>query len=253
MWNLLTTLAAFLLAVSAILGYMNQKKLEETRVLRTSAEKKLEDVEKKLAAQTTTIEQNQSLLESTTSKAETAEQNVRTLKETRDGLEEKNSTLISAKDDLASDLERYEGLKSKLGEIQEIKNRLNKINSEAKAVNGTLAAKKSRLASLKSQRQSLQNSVENFTRREEDRRNGVIQGNFTTTVKEVNTDWGFVVLNAGNTRGVVPKAKLAVLRGGVPVAKLVVTNVEQGSAIADPQAGSSVSSVRSGDVVVKDY
>jgi len=72
-----------------------------------------------------------------------------------------------------------------------------------------------------------------------------------TTVRSVHEPWGFVVLNAGDNRGVVTKATLDVLRGGSVIGQLVVTNVEKSLATANIVRSSLAEgeTIRPGDVI----
>jgi hypothetical protein len=70
-------------------------------------------------------------------------------------------------------------------------------------------------------------------------------------VIQTDPTFGFVILNSGNTSGVVSGATLDVKRGGEVVGQLKVTNVEQKFAVADVVEGSVApgSEIRPGDTV----
>lgn len=53
-----------------------------------------------------------------------------------------------------------------------------------------------------------------------------------TRINSIYPSWGFVTLGAGTTSGVVSGSTLEVVRGGTPVAKLLVTAVESNTASA---------------------
>jgi hypothetical protein len=53
-----------------------------------------------------------------------------------------------------------------------------------------------------------------------------------TRINSIYPNWGFVTLGAGSTAGVVSGSSLEVVRGGSPIAKLLVTAVESNTASA---------------------
>ena len=81
---------------------------------------------------------------------------------------------------------------------------------------------------------------------------GEMESNFRTTVREAYGRWGFVIIDAGGSRGVNARTKLDVMRGGTKVAQLQVTTVEPGSAACAIVAGTLADGVTivPGDQVV---
>lgn len=77
------------------------------------------------------------------------------------------------------------------------------------------------------------------------------QEELETTVKAVYSNWGFVVLGAGDIKGVTPKSRLEVTRGGAKIAELIVKTATNEVATAEVVKGSIVEGdyVRIGDVV----
>ena len=72
---------------------------------------------------------------------------------------------------------------------------------------------------------------------------------FRGSVSEVNPQYGYVVIAAGDSQEVVPGAKLDVLRGGEVIGQLKVSSIEPNRSIADVVPNSFVegSSVQAGD------
>jgi hypothetical protein len=79
-----------------------------------------------------------------------------------------------------------------------------------------------------------------------------MQDDFTARIAQSFGDWGFAVLNKGNSGGVIANADLQVKRGETVVAKLKVRNVEQNISVVDIVPDSIAEGVlpQSGDVVV---
>ena len=77
----------------------------------------------------------------------------------------------------------------------------------------------------------------------------------TCTGKVVETDpkWNFVILNIGETQGLLPYGELLVNRDGKLVAKVKVTSVKKNSAVANILPGWQLGDVMEGDVVIPAY
>jgi hypothetical protein len=77
-------------------------------------------------------------------------------------------------------------------------------------------------------------------------------GGLVATVIAVNNEWGFVMVNAGQTHGVSPDASLLVKRGNSRIGRLRIVNLEATSTIADLVDDSIVPgiNVQPGDKVI---
>jgi hypothetical protein len=77
----------------------------------------------------------------------------------------------------------------------------------------------------------------------------------TCTGKVVETDpkWNFVILNIGETQGMLPYGELLVNRDGKLVAKVKVTSVKKNSSVANILPGWQLGDVMEGDVVIPAY
>ena len=71
-------------------------------------------------------------------------------------------------------------------------------------------------------------------------------------VTSVNTDWGFIVLNAGRNKGIAPDATLVVTRGGQSVAKVKAATVEPSLTVANIIKGTQAygMQIQNGDRVI---
>ena len=81
---------------------------------------------------------------------------------------------------------------------------------------------------------------------------GEMESGFRTSVREVFSRWGFVIINAGGSRGVNARTKLDVMRGGTKIAQLQVTTVEPNTASCAIVTGSLAegTSIVPGDQIV---
>ncbi|MEM6911829.1 MAG: hypothetical protein AAF555_09635 [Verrucomicrobiota bacterium] len=71
-------------------------------------------------------------------------------------------------------------------------------------------------------------------------------------VTAVNSEWGYVVINAGKRQGVSGDVPLLVMRNGTLIAKLNVTTIEDNTSVADVIEGSLRGSLTPGDQVIEE-
>lgn len=64
-------------------------------------------------------------------------------------------------------------------------------------------------------------------------RSGSMPDAFSSRVSAVNSEWGFVTIAAGNASSVVNQAKLDVTRGGALIGRVIVTQVNPNSSVAE--------------------
>lgn len=85
-----------------------------------------------------------------------------------------------------------------------------------------------------------------------DSRERVSANKFEAPIVSVNSDWGFVIVGAGENSGLTGNSKLLVKRGGRLIGKLTISSLESNQAIAEVVPDSVAIGVRiqSGDRVI---
>lgn len=78
-----------------------------------------------------------------------------------------------------------------------------------------------------------QRIVDGLARKKEDRQKAFERNSMEATVVAVNSDWGFVVVDAGEPEGISQSTKLIVTRGTQTVGKISVLSVSGGRTIAN--------------------
>jgi CII-binding regulator of phage lambda lysogenization HflD len=158
-----------------------------------------------------------------------------------DGLEQIIGEIASAQD-----------LIDQIGDIEAIEKELTKKETDLQQVNQSLVSAKNSLSIAEDRRKQLQSRIDSALEVERERLSGKIRGNLSASVSGVYDNWGFVVINAGDRQGVVPKAQLDVLRRGTQICQVQVTNVEPGISVASIVPGTlpEGQSVQPGDIVV---
>lgn len=105
---------------------------------------------------------------------------------------------------------------------------------------------------LQAQAKNAADSMRELRAREQRRAAGQMASGLTGSVRAVDHNWNFVVLDLGDRQGVVNNAEMVVTRGGSLVGKVRITSVEPGQSIADiiPNSVPPGISVERGDRVV---
>lgn len=123
----------------------------------------------------------------------------------------------------------------------------------------TLTEKQNRKAELTAQLEAVQQArqVEVAKVQEEEeyqveRNQKLSLNSLVATVVAVNSEWGFVMVNAGRAHGVSPDSSLLVKRGNARVGRLRIVGLEDMTTVADvvDEAGISGISVKPGDKVI---
>jgi pyridoxal biosynthesis lyase PdxS len=80
---------------------------------------------------------------------------------------------------------------------------------------------------------AVQRAVDNLARKKEDRQKAFERNSMSFSVVAVNSDWGFVVVNAGEPEGISESTKLIVTRGTQTIGKISILSVSGGRTIAN--------------------
>ena len=248
MWKTLSIVAAILTAGAAFFSYKNVNQFKNERVLlaiakenQAKAEKHLDEVKKALAADTEGRKKTESERDSIVAETE--------------GLKPKIEAVIkeieSKQADLDSVTARWTEVKKQVddaGGIEQLKSQLTALTEQKNALDGEVAGLKAQTVAATGRFNSLEQLITDLRRKETWQARGIIQDGFRASIVQVDRGYGFITLNAGNTRGVVSGATLDIKRGGSVIGQAKVTNVEQSYAIAD-LAGVNAADVQVGDTV----
>lgn len=80
---------------------------------------------------------------------------------------------------------------------------------------------------------AVQRTVDNLAKKKEDRQKAFERNSMTATVVAVNSDWGFVVVDAGEPEGISQSTKLIVTRGTQTIGKISILSVNGSRTIAN--------------------
>lgn len=251
-WKLLTGISAACLAVAAYFSYISKNDIRMEREAKETADKNLAEVKKGNADGAESLKQKETQYATLVKDLEKLKVDVSAAE--AEG-QEKAAALELAKKNLEQTAQQLAAIEKKIeeaGDIEKLLAQVDALKKDKEAAAGAVATEANALAAAQEQLSKLQSEIERSRDVEARSRKGELDPAFSARIAQAFSDWGFAVLNKGNSGGVVADAELDVKRGSNVVAKLRVRNVEQGISVADIVPGSlkQGDALRSGDVVV---
>jgi predicted RNase H-like nuclease (RuvC/YqgF family) len=145
----------------------------------------------------------------------------------QENIRKKNNAIKTNEDTI----KKYEEALSSAGNPEELKRQVSENIARLKQADLDLATEQANLEAALQRKDNLETSLAALRRKETMQQSGVMEADFSSTVREVFSRWGFVTINGGASRGVNAKTKLHVMRGGDKIADLQVTTVEPNVAV----------------------
>jgi len=227
------TIAAIFLAASAFVALKNQdaykkeiEALDGEQREQTSTEnelakrqKALTDAEEAKDTYLADAAKVQTELDAAIAQLDAAKKDVDTLKENH----KNNEAEIANADEATKDLPDPDELVPKIKRMR---------NELAQATSG-IATEEARVANSIRKDRSAQGRIATLRKTIDAYSTGNSLESLKTSIKSIYRNWGFVILAAGDRKGVVSGSTLDVIRGGEVIGKLKVTAVESGRASAD--------------------
>ncbi len=166
------------------------------------------------------------------------------------GLSLANDELTRKNGQLRDLTAKFDGMKSKLEELELLKKQMNGRNIAD--VKRELTDKEGQLQNLKSQNTQLENEIlaiqgdledreqqiSTLEQKELERRQKVALNAMEAMVIAINRDYGFVIVNAGSDVGITPDSSLLVQRDVDRIGRLRIVSVEPSVTVADIIPGS---------------
>lgn len=252
LWKILSGLSAVILAIGLWFSYKAQVAVREERKLAERSAQHLKATQQEFARATelkaakekefVELEKQREV-----NNAEYAKVNEEIAEKAKE-LEVTQSNLTEVKKQIAQLEEKI----TKAGDIEKLQAQLKDLNKQKEAAESGLANRQQQLALADEKIARVQDGIKNVQEVDSRQKRGIVGPEFSARVSQTFPDYGFVVLNKGNSEGVFANALLDVKRGRQTVARLKVRNVEQGRSVADLVPGSIAegAALRSGDLVV---
>lgn len=119
-----------------------------------------------------------------------------------------------------------------VGDLKTLADKMRAAESEREELNQSITEVEAKLANLIAQNRQADEQAGALRGKLEGFSTGTSLPTLNTRIRSIYPTWGFVTLADGNNGGVISNSTLNVVRGGVTVAKLLVTAVERNSASA---------------------
>ncbi|MEN3943527.1 hypothetical protein WJU23_19670 [Prosthecobacter sp. SYSU 5D2] len=146
-------------------------------------------------------------------------------KRTQDELDGRNAKLA----ELKVKLDRLpQGVKPEtlVEDMNKIKKAIADLQVEAEEKKKEVSAEEAKVAETRK-------GLDDLIRKIEERKKGFDRNSLSAQIVAVNSDWGFVIVNAGQTKGITEATKLLVTRGTQTVGKLSIVSVQGDRTVAN--------------------
>jgi len=117
---------------------------------------------------------------------------------------------------------------------------IDNLSEHINQIKTTIAANETQVADAEKATKAKQEEVkkakdqlEDVVKRIEDRKKSFDRNSMTATIVAVNNDWGFVVIDGGQNKGITTDTKLLITRGTETVGKLNIVSVENNKTVAN--------------------
>ncbi len=236
MTKVLFILSAVVILVATLFAYQNGRAFTDMRNKVQTVNNKLKG---EMTAMTALKKQLDEKAEVVTTVQKDLEDQSAQLKSHKLKIAQADNDAKTAQDDLAKRNASLEELKLKLAKLpQGVKAETlvedqNKIKAAIDALKVEAEQKKKEVETEESKVAEVRKGLDDLARKVEDRKKGFDRNSLSARVIAVNRDWGFVVIDAGQTRGVTQSSKLLVTRGAQTVGKLSIVTVQDGRTIAN--------------------
>ncbi len=142
-------------------------------------------------------------------------------------------------EDLDSNNQKLASLKEELGKLppdvkpETLQEDINRIKQNIAELKAKSDVKAQEAETENAKMVAVQRSVDNYARKKDERQKAFARNSMTATVVAVNSDWGFVVIDAGQDEGITQSTKLIVTRGTQTIGKISILSVSGNRTIAN--------------------
>jgi len=234
MTKILFILSAVITLVSSFFAYQNGRAFADTRSQKLQAHAKIKSELTALASEVTAKKKVDEDVERVQGELDVELEKVKAqkLKIAQADPEPVQKQLDAKNGELAALNEKLDKLpkdvkpETLVEDINRVKQHIAELSSEADRKKGEVEAKLKKA-------NDFQRVLDDIIRKIEDRKKSFDRNGLVAQVVAVNNDWGFVVIDAGKSRGITPDTKLLVTRGLETVGKLSILSVEGNRTVAN--------------------
>lgn len=236
MIKVLFILSAVLMAVATFFAHQNGRTLANTRTAKAGIHKAIKTEQGVLEGMVAQI--NQTIADVTRVQGEVDVEKEK-LKSQKLKIAQAENESKRLQDDLDSNNTKLASLKAELDKLppdvkpETLQEDINRIKQNIAELKAKADVKVQEVEAENAKVAAVQRSVDNYARKKEERQKAFERNSMTATVVAVNTDWGFVVVDAGEPEGITQSTKLIVTRGTQTVGKISILSVNGSRTVAN--------------------
>lgn len=232
MANVFGILTAIILALAGFVAYKN-KAATETEISGVSEAKgKLAESQKRVKIAKTAYDAAVAKCADTDAEVVKLNDQKAAQEKTNDGLAEKKAAKAAEVEPNKQKIAESKENAAKVGDLSSLASKLRAAKSEIEEIDQSITAVDAKLANMTAETTQAEARANLAKTTAEKYTTGQSLPSLNTRIRTVYPTWGFVTLACGNNGGVVANSTLDVVRGGVTIAKLLVTTVESSTASA---------------------
>ena len=240
MTKVLFLLSAVVMVVAAFFSYQNHESFVNARLSRIDNDKK---IRAKTSQLTDLVKQIVELQDNMKKTGDEVQQETERLNQSKIKLKNVTNEAERHTGDITEKQNRLKDVQAKLADLfktmppgttvetldQAINQYKTTIANNTKQVEDAAAGTKAKLDEVKKQQGERDSTLKHI----EERRHLFERNSLSATIVAVNSDWGFVVIDAGNNKNITAETKLLVTRGEQTVGKLNIVAVESSKTVAN--------------------
>lgn len=259
--TLILFIALLFTGAAAYFSHNNLGKSKEERLKISKLEESIDDTEKKIIKTDETIVIRRADIDSETRRSGTLESDISALNGEIGSAKTKIKQFETEIETQVAEIKQFEDALAELKKFFESMNvnDMEELNDKIKELQGTTIAREKELAETQALVEGAKTAVAKLEEqlgagrnRQMERNRGLQVNTSEAVIMAVNADWGFVVINAGESQGYRGDNSLIVKRGETYIAKLAITSISKNQMVADilPKSVAKGMSVMPGDRVI---
>jgi len=231
MANVFGILTAVLLALAAFVAYKNKDAYQNEVTHRQDEERKLAASQERLKIAKTNLDDTQKELSTTKDEVAKLRETEAKQKKSNDELKTQIDTKTGETEKNKTELDAISAKVAELGEIKDLVPKVKDMTAAVESAKQQITDNIAKLANLTDENNRMEAFILNL--KNQDKMVSNKESYFKSArIASIYPNWGFVTIGAGSTSGVVAGSTLEVVRDGQPIAKLLVSAVENSTSSA---------------------
>lgn len=236
MTKVLLIISALVMIGATLLAYQNGRTFKEVRESKTVVQGRITTELKALMTSVATVSQKNGEIAKVNNDVEGQTEK---LKSNKLKVAQSDGEIKRVEDELKTKSDKMAQLTEQLRKLpagfnpQTISEDLNKIKQEIAELQTQAESKKQEVTAQEKKAADIKKVLDDVNTKIETRKKSFERNSLRARVVAVNSDWGFVVIDAGEAAGIAPDTKLLVTRGTQTVGKLSIIAVQGNRTVAN--------------------